>query len=77
MVSTDLYLMAEAITDKDGNVKKSICPPERNIMYIENIYIEEKYRGMGIGKWYYVKKKYKLKTKKVFLNANHFAIMSN
>jgi len=51
MVSTDLYLMAEAITDKDGHVKKSICPTERNIMYIENIYVEEKYRCMGIGKY--------------------------
>ena len=51
MVSTDLYLMAEAITDKDGHVKKSICPPERNIMYIENMYVEEIYRGMGIGKY--------------------------
>ena len=51
MVSADLYHMAVAITDKKGHVKKSICPPENNIMYIENIYVEEKYRGLGIGKY--------------------------
>jgi GNAT superfamily N-acetyltransferase len=51
MISTDLYLMAEDICGKDGHVRKSICPPDYNIMYIENMYIEEKYRGMGIGKY--------------------------
>ena len=51
MISGDLYRMAVAITKKNGQVKKSICPPERNIMYIENLYVEEKYRGMGIGKY--------------------------
>jgi GNAT superfamily N-acetyltransferase len=51
MISTDLYLMAEAICDTDGSVKKSICPHDRNIMYIENMYVEQKYRGIGIGKY--------------------------
>jgi len=51
MISSDLYNMAVAITDKDGHVKKSICSPENNIMYIANIYVEEQYRGLGIGKY--------------------------
>ena len=51
MVSTDLYQMAVAITDDVGHVKKRICPPERNIMYIHNLYVEEAYRGAGIGKY--------------------------
>jgi len=51
MISTDLYHMAVAITDKTGHVKKSICPPERNIMYVHNMYVEEKYRSAGIGRY--------------------------
>jgi len=51
MVSADLYHMAEAVTGKNGSVRKSICPLEKNIMYIENIYIEEKYRSLGIGRY--------------------------
>jgi len=51
MISTDLYQMAVAITDKAGHVRKSICPPERNIMYIHNMYVEEAYRGAGIGRY--------------------------
>ena len=46
-----LYQMAAAITGKTGHVKKSICPPERNIMYIHNMYVEEAYRGAGIGRY--------------------------
>jgi len=51
MISTDLYQMAVAVTGKAGHVKKSICPPERNIMYIHNMYVEEAYRGAGIGRY--------------------------
>lgn len=51
MVSADLYHMAVAITDKYGHVKKSICSAECNIMYIKNIYVEEKCRRLGIGKY--------------------------
>lgn len=51
MFSTDIYHMAVAITDGNGDVKESICPPDRNIMYIENVYVEEPYRGLGIGRY--------------------------
>ena len=51
MFSTDLYLMAVDITGKDGRVKKSVCPHYGNIMYIENMFVEEKYRGLGIGRY--------------------------
>jgi GNAT superfamily N-acetyltransferase len=51
MVSTDLCQMAEAITDEAGNVKRTICPPERCIMYIHNMYVEEAYRSAGLGRY--------------------------
>ena len=51
MVSDDLLQMAEAVTNHAGSVKKSICPPERNIMYIHYMYVEEAYRGAGIGRY--------------------------
>ena len=51
MISTDLCQMAEAITDEAGNVKRTICPPERNIMYIHHLYVEGAYRSAGIGRY--------------------------
>ena len=51
MISTELCQMAEAITDEAGNVKRNICPPERNIMYIRGLYVEEAYRGAGLGRY--------------------------
>jgi len=51
MISTELCQMAEAITDEAGNVKRTICPPERNIMYIHGLYVEELYRGAGLGRY--------------------------
>ena len=50
MVSADLARIAEAITDENGVVKQGICPPERNILYIHHMYVEEAYRGAGIGR---------------------------
>ena len=43
--------MAEAITDEAGSVKRTICPPERCIMYIHNMYVEEAYRGADLGRY--------------------------
>ena len=34
--------------DKDGCIKEHICEFHKNIMYIDRIYIEEKYRNIGI-----------------------------
>jgi len=47
MVSTDLEHMASAITN-NGNIKDEICDFDENLMYIDRIFIDEKYRGMGI-----------------------------
>ena len=44
----DLEPLAEAIIDKDGNVKENICEFHKNLMYIDRIYVEEKYRNIGI-----------------------------
>jgi len=51
MVSSDVYEMAEAITDRDGNIKPSVCLPEYNILYIKKLFVEEKCRGMGVGRY--------------------------
>lgn len=48
-ISGELYGMAESVTTQKGSVKHSICPPDRSIMYIDRIYIEEEYRKCGIG----------------------------
>jgi len=51
MVSTDIYHLAVAVTGADGQIKESVCPPDRNMMYIENVYVEEPYRGRGLGRY--------------------------
>lgn len=50
-ISTDLTSMAAEITDKNGDIKDEICDYDENIMYIDRIYIEEKYRGLGIASY--------------------------
>lgn len=40
--------MASAIVDKNGDIKEEICEFDENLMYIDRIYIEEQYRGLGI-----------------------------
>lgn len=44
----DLEPLASAITDREGYIKESICKFYENLMYIDRIYIEEEYRGVGI-----------------------------
>lgn len=44
----DLEPLAASITDRDGNIKESICEFDENLMYIDRIYIEKEYRGVGI-----------------------------
>lgn len=48
-VGADLEPLAEAIIDNDRCIKESICDFGENLMYIDRIYIEEKYRNLGIG----------------------------
>lgn len=47
-VGRDLEPLAATIVDKDGCIKEHICEFHKNIMYIDRIYIEEKYRNIGI-----------------------------
>lgn len=47
-VGADLEPLAEAIIDEDGFIKENICQFDETLMYIDRIYIEEKYRGAEI-----------------------------
>lgn len=44
----DLEPLASAIINRTGCIKESICDFDKNLMYIDRIYIDEKYRGAGI-----------------------------
>ena len=50
-ISTDLEHMASAIVAEDEFIKDDICEYDENLMYIDRIYIEENYRGLGIGSY--------------------------
>lgn len=47
-ISTDLEHMASAIVDEEDCIKDEICECDENLMYIDRIYIHEKFRGLGI-----------------------------
>ena len=47
-VGTDLEHMASAIVDEEECIKDEICEFDENLMYIDRIYINEKFRGLGI-----------------------------
>lgn len=47
-ISTDLEHMASAIVDEEDCIKDEICEFDENLMYIDRIYINEKFRGLGI-----------------------------
>lgn len=47
-VARDLEPLAEVIIDRDGDIKENICGYDENLMYIDRIYVEEKYRNIGI-----------------------------
>ncbi|MBQ2835803.1 MAG: GNAT family N-acetyltransferase [Clostridia bacterium] len=47
-VGRDLEPLAEVIIDRDGDIKENICDYHENLMYIDRIYVEEKYRNIGI-----------------------------
>ncbi len=50
-IDTDLEHMAVAIVDKDECIKEEICECGENLMYIDRIFIEEKFRGLGIASY--------------------------
>lgn len=50
-IGTDLEQMATAIIDEDECIKEEICECDENLMYIDRIYIEEKFRGLGIASY--------------------------
>lgn len=50
-VGADLEALASAIVDSDGYIREEICEYDENLMYIDRIYIEEKYRGLGIASY--------------------------
>ena len=47
-VGRDLEPLAEVIINNDGYIKENICAYHENLMYIDRIYVEEKYRNIGI-----------------------------
>lgn len=50
-VGTDLEHMASAIVDEEECIKDEICEFDENLMYIDRIYINEKFRGLGIASY--------------------------
>lgn len=50
-ISTDLEHMASAIVDEDECIRDDICEFDENLMYIDRIYINEKFRGLGIASY--------------------------
>lgn len=50
-VGADLEPLASAIVDADGDIRGEICECDENLMYIDRIYIEEKYRGLGVASY--------------------------
>lgn len=50
-IGTDLEHMASAIVDEDECIMDDICEFDENLMYIDRIYIEEKFRGLGIASY--------------------------
>lgn len=50
-IGTDLEHMASAIVDEDECIRDDICEFNENLMYIDRIYINEKFRGLGIASY--------------------------
>lgn len=50
-IGTDLEHMASAIVDEDECIRDDICEFDENLMYIDRIYIEEKFRALGIASY--------------------------
>jgi len=47
-ISSDLEMMASSIVNEYGSIREEFCDFDATLMYIDRIYIEEKYRGLGI-----------------------------
>ena len=50
-MSADLEMMASAIINEHGNIREEFCDCHETLMYIDRIYLEEKYRGLGISSY--------------------------
>lgn len=50
-IGTDLEHMASVIIDEDECIRDEICEFDENLMYIDRIYINEKFRGLGIASY--------------------------
>ena len=50
-ISSDLEMMASAIIDEHEEVREEFCGFDENLMYIDRVYVEEKYRGLGIASY--------------------------
>ena len=50
-IDTDLEHMASAIVDEEECIKDEICEFDENLMYIDRIYMNEKFRGLGIASY--------------------------
>lgn len=50
-IGTDLEHMASAIVDEDECIRDDICEFDETLMYIDRIYIEEKFRALGIASY--------------------------
>lgn len=50
-INTDLEHMASAIVDEEECIKDEICEIDENLMYIDRIYINEKFRGLGMASY--------------------------
>lgn len=50
-LSSDAGEMAAAATDREGNLKPSICQPDHNILYVKGLFVEEWCRRRGVGRY--------------------------
>jgi len=50
-IGTDLEHMASAIVDEEECIRDEICDFDENLMYIDRIYINEKFRGLGVASY--------------------------
>jgi len=51
IISQELYEFAEAITDKRGYIRNSVLGVPCKILYLDQLYLEPEYRGLGIGSY--------------------------
>lgn len=50
-INGDLEHMASIVVDNEMRIKEEICTMNNSIFYLDEIFIDEKYRGHGIGRF--------------------------